>query len=136
MEIDEFKTILANLLVRASITAPLKSQIQISVSRYRKTVSLSIPIFAPFGPMPQSIVQYVAKRQGVFFKPHKSRFEDIDGKIHLIQEIPFHLSGQTSLRGEVAHFWNLALRCHKMLKEIALEEKAPKFASLDFSEEL
>lgn len=135
MEINEFKQILANLLVRASITAPLKSQIQISINRYKRVTSLSVPIFSPFGPIPLSIAQYVSKRQGISFKPHSSRFEDIEGKIHLIQEIPFHSDCQASLRGDVAHFWNLALRCHKMLKEIALEEKTQTFAPLDLSED-
>lgn len=134
MEINEFKTILANLLVRASITAPLKSQIQISISRSKRVVSLSLPIFAPFGSIPLSIVEYVSKRKGISFKPHSSRFEEIEGKVHLIQEISF-LSDQSSLRAHVAHFWNLALRCHKMLKEIALEEKTQTFAPLDFSED-
>lgn len=130
----EFKTILTNLLARASVALPLKSQIQISTSSSKKNLSLSLPIFAPFGIVPKNVSEYVLKRNGIRFKPHSTRFEENEGKIYLIQEISFLEEGQDSLRNHVVHFWNLALRCHKMLKEIALEEKMPKLASFDFVE--
>jgi hypothetical protein len=128
MSCNEFKNILENLLVRSSITSPLKSQIQISIDITKKIVALSIPVFSPFGPMPKSISSYVSKRQGLQFKPHATRFEENEGKIHLIQEIAFYSSPQDSLRRHVANFWTMTQSCHKMLKEIALEEKTQKFA--------
>ena len=132
MEPSEFKSMVANLLARACIASPLKSQIQISVNQTKKIISLSLPIFVPFVALPRSISNYVLKRKGVSFKPHKTRFEEKEGKIELVQEIPFSSEDQHSLRMHVMHFWNLSLRCHKMLKELALEEKTNTFAPLDF----
>lgn len=132
MESGDFKNILANLLARASIASPLKSQIQISINKTQKIISLSLAIFVPFGAMPRSVSNYVLKRKDISFKPHRTRFEEKDGKVDLIQEIPFSLEDQNSLRMHMVHFWNLSLRCHKMLKELALEEKIQTFAPLDF----
>lgn len=128
MSCNEFKNILHNLLARSSITSPLKSQIQISTDNIRKIITLSVPIFSPFGPLPKAVASYVAKRQSIRFKPHATRFEESGGKIFLIQEIALPWETQDSLRRHVANFWTLAERCHKMLKEIALEEKTERFA--------
>lgn len=125
---EEFKNILQNLLDRTSITSPLKSEIQISIDTPQKIITLSIPIFSPFGSMPKSITDYVSKRSNLRFKPHSTRFEQNEGKIYLIQEIAFPWEQQDSLRRHVVNFWTMTERCHKMLKEIALEEKTEQFA--------
>ncbi|MDP1608315.1 MAG: hypothetical protein Q8L98_03250 [Chlamydiales bacterium] len=119
---EDFKDILNKLLLKSSIASSLKSQITISSDRATKKVSLSLPIFAPFGPMPAIISEYVSKRQGHRFTPHSTYFTENDGKIFLIQEIPFQQ--EDSLRRQAATFWTMAERCHTMLKEIALEEKS------------
>ncbi len=124
----EFKDILQNLLDRSSLTSSLKQQIQISVDADKKIITLSVPIFSPFGSMPKSISDYVSKRSNLTFKPHFTRFEQDNGKIYLIQEVAFPCAGQDSLRRHVANFWTMTQKCHNMLKEIALEEKTERFA--------
>lgn len=116
MQNENAKNLLMFLLMRSHLTAPLKPPIQIS---YEEKISLSTPIFSPFGPLPKSISEYVEKRKGHQFKPHVTYFVEKEGSIFLVQEIS---GSQESLRQQLASFWALAQRCHQMFKEIALEE--------------
>ena len=134
MSFGEFKSIVHHLLSHATVSVPLKSQIQISVNVDRKVISLTIPIFRPFGGMPSSVSDYVSKRRNRTFKPHSTSFEREDEEVQLVQEISFVTECQDSLRKNVVDFWEMAKRCHKMLKEIASEEKSNRILPIDLDD--
>jgi hypothetical protein len=131
MSYGEFKTILSQLLAHSQISAPLKGQIQISIDLTRKVFCLTIPIFKSMGELPRSIHEYVSKRQNHTFKPHTTSFKNVDGEIHLIQEISFNWGFQDSFRQHLLHFWEMAKHCHKMLKEIHDEERLKRVVPID-----
>lgn len=131
MSFGEFKSILNQLLSHSNISAPLKGQIQISVDGARKVFCLAIPIFKSMGHMPRSVHEYVSKRKSHTFKPHTTSFKNVDGEVHLIQEISFNWGFQDGFRQYLIDFWKMAKHCHQMLKEIADEERFKRIVPID-----
>jgi hypothetical protein len=74
---------------------------------------------------------YVEKRRGTTFKPHTTSFEREGDGVLLIQEIPFVLGFQNTLRQQVDHFIQMSKQCHRMLSEMAVEETYKDALRLD-----
>lgn len=73
--------------------------------------------------MAHSVKKYIESRSGIKFKPHTTFFKiEEETKVILIQEIPFQYEMGEASKKDVAHFYQLAKKCHQMLNEIALEE--------------
>ncbi len=124
---DDIKEILNHL-----IATPQESQIQIDFDLEKRIFFLSIPIFIASASMPRSVKEYVEARKGRCFKPHATSFQFEGQKIvKLIQEIPFKWGFDPGSRQEILEFLRLAKRCHRMLYEIALEEKYKEALHLD-----
>ena len=110
-----YKKIIEDLL-----SFPQKRKIQIKFDLKKGIFHLSTPIFLSKRAFPQSVKEYVEATKGRCFKPHATFYEVKENGIFLCQEIPFLLS---TLQKEIDLFWKLSQGCHKMLSEIALEEK-------------
>jgi hypothetical protein len=124
---DDIKEILNRL-----ISSPQRSQIQIDFDANKKIFILSVPIFSTRFSLPSSVKEYVEARKNKIFKPHATSFH-MEGEqtVRLIQEIPFHWGFQPSFREQIDHFWQLAKKCHRILSEIAVEEKYKAALYLD-----
>jgi len=101
---------------------PVKSQIKIDFDQDKKFVQLSSIIYRSGREVPLSVRKYVEARFGMTFKPHKSFFLLENDTVKLVQEIPFELGFQKTLREESHAFWRMAKGCSQMLLEIAAEE--------------
>jgi hypothetical protein len=124
---EDIKDILNHL-----IAAPKESQIQIDFDLDKRIFSLSIPIFLAKTALPRSIQKYVEARLGRCFKPHATFFQiEKERRVLLVQEIPFKWGFDPGTRQEILDFLQLAKRCHRMLYEIALEEKYKEALHLD-----
>lgn len=124
---DEIKEILNHL-----IASPRESQIQIDFDLGKKIFFLSVPIFIAQSCLPRSVKEYVVMRKGRNFKPHSTSFQlEGEKRVILIQEIPFKWGFDPGSRREILEFLQLAKRCHRMLYEIALEEKTKEAFHLD-----
>lgn len=126
MTLRDFNSIIDNLLVNSIVSVSLESRIQIKHDVVNRNIVLLIPVFKSFGNIPKSIEDYVTKRASYSFKPHSTFFRNSGDEILLIQEISFDWGFQDSYRQHVVQFWALAKHCHRMLKEIALEEGLKK----------
>lgn len=123
-----FKEFLQNFL-----SFPRRGQIKINFDLEKKIFQLSIPIF---NTLPESVKNYVEVRKNSTFKPHTTSFQIENQTVILSQEIPFEMGFQETFRNQVDHFWKISKKCHRMLSEIALEEKYQSALDLDthFSE--
>lgn len=116
---EEIKQILEQF-----ISTPKESQIQVDFDLNKKIFILTIPIYRSSKRLPDAIKEYVHKREGRTFKPHATSFHrEEECSVILIQEIPFRWGLDGSSRQDIVDFLCLAKRCHRMLYEIALEEK-------------
>jgi len=124
---DDIKEILNRL-----ISTPKQSQIQIDFDLEKRYFVLSIPIYRAQTVLPRSVKEYVEARKGRTFKPHLTTFQ-IEGErlVKLVQEIPFRWGFDPGSRQEMIEFLHLAKKCHRMLYEIALEEKYKDALHLD-----
>lgn len=104
------------------LTYPQRGQVQINFDAKNRTFQLSIPIFSNVSGLPSEVKKYVQKRKGRTFKPHDTQFKMDRKKVYLIQEIPFCLDFQETLRGKADSFWKMSQNCHRMLLEMAEEE--------------
>lgn len=122
-------------IVKKLLSFPQKGQIEIDFDLKTKTFRLSSPIFSS-RTMPDCIKNYVESRKGLTFKPHVTSFQLNAGKVFLIQEIPFELKFQDSLRSQIDRFLQMSKKCNQMLSEMAVEEKYKEALHLDshFSE--
>jgi hypothetical protein len=119
------------------ISFPLRKQIKVDFDLNKKNFRLSIPIFNSHNPLPEAVKKYVEARKSHTFKPHVTTYQlEGDKKVQLIQEIPFSWGFQPTLRGQVDAFLTLAKQCHRVLAEMALEEKyeAALYLDTDFVE--
>ena len=116
---EDIKEILNHL-----IATPKESQVQIDFDLEKRIFFLSVPIYLAKGVLPHSVRKYVEVREGRSFKPHATSFQIENSRmIKLVQEIPFKWGFDPGSRREILEFLQLAKRCHRMLYEIALEEK-------------
>lgn len=117
--LDDVKEILNHLIL-----TPKESQIQIDFDLEKKVFFLSIPIYETQGILPRSVKEYVDARKDRSFKPHATSFQ-MEGvrRVTLMQKIPFRWGFDPGSRQEILEFLRLAKQCHRMLYEIALEEK-------------
>lgn len=100
-----------------------KGQIKIDFDLKKKVFLLSIPIFSSRTSLPESVSAYVEARKNSKFKPHTTSFTLGEKSVHLVQEIPFTLDFQATLRKETDAFLKMSKKCQRMLTEIAVEEK-------------
>ncbi len=70
----------------------------------------------------ESVKNYIRARKGFTFSPHQSYYEIERGSIFLIQEIPFDLGFQETMRAQVDIFLDMSKSCRRMLCEICAEE--------------
>lgn len=112
------------------ISSSIEGKVKIDFDTSRKVFFLSIPIFSSSGPLPKSVKQYVEARQNHSFNPYRTSFcLEGESQVNLIQELPFHWGFQPSFREQVQAFQKLALKCHQILLEIAIEEKLEQVES-------
>jgi len=117
-------------MIQKLISLPLRGQIEIDFNAKEKHFQVLAPIFKSKKSMPQSVKEYVVARKGHIFKPHATFFQmDGEERVLLIQQIPFSFS--PALREEVDHFWQIARHMHRILSEIAIEEKFKAALDLD-----
>ena len=124
---DDIKEILNHL-----IATPKESQILIDFDLEKRIFFLSIPIYIAHTALPRSVKEYVEARKNRCFKPHSTSFQ-LEGVrlAKLVQEIPFKWGFDPGSKQEILEFLQLAKRCHRMLYEIALEEKYKNALHLD-----
>lgn len=113
------------------ISYPQRGQIKIDFDVKVKIFRLSIPIFSSRTQLPISVKTYVEARKNSTFKPHVTSFQIEDLKVLLVQEIPFTTDFQATLRQQVNEFWDMSRQMHRMLSEIAVEEKYKSALNLD-----
>lgn len=124
---DDIKEILNHL-----ISSPKESEIQIDFDLEKKVFFLSVPIYFSQNSLPHSVKEYVEARKDRSFKPHSTSFQiEKDHIVNLVQEIPFKWGFDPGIRKEILEFLQLAKRCHRLLYEIALEEKYKEALHLD-----
>ncbi len=124
---DDIKEILNHL-----ISTPKESQIQVDFDLKKRFFFLSIPIYESQGALPRGVKEYVEARKGRSFKPHATSFHIQNEKsVVLIQEIPFRWGFDPGSKQEIRDFLHLARKCHRMLYEIAIEEKYKDALHLD-----
>jgi hypothetical protein len=129
---EEYKEILQRML-----SFPLKSQIKIDFNFSTKSFLLSLPIYVASDGLPAAVKDYVEARKDHCFKPYETQFL-LDGatRVILIQTLPFRCGFQPGLREQILAFWKLAKYCHRLLVELALEEKYRSALYLDSDLEL
>jgi len=125
---EDYKEILDRM-----ISFPLRSQIKIDFDLSKKHFLLSVPIYTSRGLIPSSVKEYVEARKNHRFKPHETTFQ-FEGRagVKLVQELPFQFGFQPGLREQIVAFWKLAKHCHRLLMELAVEEKYRSALHLDF----
>jgi hypothetical protein len=99
-----------------------ESQIEINYEVSKKIFRLTIPVYSLLE-IPNSVKNYIDSRKAVVFKPHVTFYERDEKRVTLVQEIPFALDFQETLRKRVDLFLDMAQKCKRMLHEIAVEEK-------------
>ena len=129
---EDYKEILERM-----ISFPLRSQIKIDFDICKKFFTLSIPIYTVKGILPSSVKEYVEARKHHRFKPHETMFQ-LEGieRVKLVQEFPFQFGFQPGLREQIVDFWKLAKHCHRLLVELAIEEKYHSALHLDMDLEI
>lgn len=124
---EDIKEILNHL-----IATPTQSQIQIDFDLGKKIFVLLISIYQSRNGVPRTVKEYVEARKNRVFKPHATSFAMEGNRIvTLVQEIPFQWGFRPGIRKDILDFLHLAKRCHRMLYEIALEEKYKAALQLD-----
>jgi hypothetical protein len=112
------------------ISYPQRGQIKIDFDVKQKVFCLSIPIFSSRS-LPESVKSFVDARKSYTFKPHATSYRMEGGNVLLVQEVPFTGGFQDTLRGHVDQFWQVSKHCHRMVAEIAIEEKYKDALRLD-----
>ncbi len=128
---NDYSSVFDHVLFNYNFPKPINSKIQVNHDRVNNCLILKIPIFSTYGNIPKNVYKYVSSRFGFSFKPYSTRFEIEGGEVYLIQEIPLNWDFQASYRKHIVEFWRMAKQSHKMLKEIAAEEKFQRMVSLD-----
>lgn len=124
---EDYKEILDRM-----ISFPPRSQIKIDFDLSKKKFLLSVPIYTSRGALPSSVKDYVEARKNHRFKPHETIFQlESASRVKLVQELPFAFGFQPGLREQIVAFWKLAKHCHRLLKELAVEEKYKTALYLD-----
>lgn len=124
---EEFKEIFERML-----SLPLKSEIKIGFDLQTKKFILSVPIYKSDSKLPLSVKEYVEARRNHTFKPHETLFElDGENQVKLVQSLPFQWGYQPGLREQIVSFWKLSKHCHRVLLELAVEEKYRSALHLD-----
>ena len=118
-------------IVKRLLSYPQRGQIQIDFDAKRQFFRLSVPIFSCKVDLPGRVKEYAAARKNLTFKPHATAYELNENQVLLIQEIPFSLDFQATLRQEIDQFWKMSRKCHQMLSEIAVEETYKNALYLD-----
>ncbi len=109
-------------IIERLISYPQRGQIQIDFDAKKQFFRLSVPVFSSIEGLPAVIKDYVDARKNSTFQPHITSYQLQGHKVLLIQEIPFALDFQSTLRIQADQFWQMSQHCHKMLSEIAAEE--------------
>ncbi|HSX26608.1 MAG TPA: hypothetical protein VLE89_06345 [Chlamydiales bacterium] len=109
----------------------MRNRIKINFDLKKKAFKISLPIFSSREELPGNIVQYVEARKSHTFKPHTTFFTLEEGKVHLIQEIPFQWGFQPTFRHQVYHFWQMSKRLHRMFSEMNTEQNIQDALYLD-----
>ena len=99
------------------------NEIKVDFDVKKKIFRLIAPIFSGGNELPLVVKKYVESRKERTFKPHTTSFKIENNTVLLVQEISFSLDFQTTLRAEIDQFWKMSKSCHKMLSEMALEDK-------------
>lgn len=110
-------------IIERMLSYPQRGQIKIDFDVKGQFFRLSVPIFSSRNELPAKVKEYVDARKNSTFKPHVTSYDLEDTKVVLVQQIPFELDFQSTLRTEIDQFWKMSRHCHKMLSEIAVEEK-------------
>jgi hypothetical protein len=110
------------------IAYPQRGQIKIDFDLKLKIFRLSVPIFSS---LPPAVKTYVEARKNSTFMPHATSFQIEEQKVYLKQDIPFSTDFQSTLRQHTDEFWKMSKQCHRMLSEIAVEEKYKHALHLD-----
>jgi hypothetical protein len=118
-------------IVEKILSYPQRGQIKIDFDVRAQVFRLSIPIFSSPNTLPASVREYIEARKKSVFKPHVTSFSSKEKVVLLVQEIPFQLDVQSTLRHELDHFWKMSRHCHRMLSEMAIEEIYQKAFHLD-----
>ena len=113
------------------LSAPQRGQIQIDFNSRSQIFRLSIPIFSSVEGLPLAVKKYVETRKDSTFTPHSTSYHLEGHRVLLVQELPFALDFQSTLRLQVDQFWQMSQHCHKMLSEIAEEEIRDHCLNLD-----
>ena len=114
---------MSRYIIDRLLSYPQRGQIEVNFDLKKRAFRLSIPIFSNPRGLPQSVKKYIESRKDFTFKPHATSFQFNEKKALLIQEIPFSLDFQETLRAQMDQFWKMSQTCHQMLSEIAIEEK-------------
>ncbi|EKE08265.1 MAG: hypothetical protein ACD_17C00258G0002 [uncultured bacterium] len=102
------------------LSYPQRGQVKVNFDLNRQVFQLSVPIFVnPKG----DVKTYIASRNNRTFKPYATSFQMEGKNVLLVQEIPFSKDFQEALRQDADQFWKMSQSCHKMLQEIAVEER-------------
>ncbi len=112
------------------LSFPQRGEVKVDFDLTKKVFSLSVPIFSARS-LPESVKQFIEARQGSTFKPHATSFHAEGNQVVLVQHIPFSFDFQDTLRTHVDAFWQMSRQCHRMLAEIAVEEKYGSAFKLD-----
>jgi hypothetical protein len=104
------------------VAYPQRGRMKIDFDVKKKIFRFSMPIFAS-REMPDCVKNYVEARKNSTFKPHETSFQMDEGKVFLIQEVPFDGGFQETLRKNVDQFWLMSKQCSRMIAEIAVEEQ-------------
>lgn len=118
-------------IIERMLSYPQRGQIKIDFDVKGQFFRLSVPIFSSRSGLPPKVKEYVDARKNATFKPHVTSYDLDDAKVVLVQQIPFALDFQSTLRAEIDQFWKMSRHCHKMLSEIAVEEKYKGALTLD-----
>jgi hypothetical protein len=113
------------------VFAPRKNQIKIDFNLRKKNIHLSIPIFFAREGLPKVIKDYIETRKNSHFKPHITSFQMDEKSVLLLQEIPFAIDFQESMRKGVSEFCQLAKHCTSLLSELAIEDRLKGALHLD-----
>ncbi len=100
-----------------------KGRVKIGFDLKKKVFFFSAPVFSSRSALPESVSSYVHARKNSTFKPFVTSFELAEGAVLLVQEIPFALGFQATLRKQAGEFLKMSKKCQRMLTEIAVEEK-------------
>lgn len=118
-------------IIEKLLSFPQRGQIQIDFDAKKQFFRFSVPIFSSVEGLPSMVKNYIDARKNSTFKPHLTTYRVQDNKVFLVQEVPFALDFQSTLRSQADQFWQMSQHCHKMLSEMAAEEVMQNALYLD-----